>query len=582
MALTIEQLAAALRIGTGESEVLEPERTILLRLEAASRAVIDLMAPTAPAAIADEAVIRMAGYLYDRDPADGAPSVNALRSSGAMGLISPWCPRPSVPVGPAGELPVPGGLVGPVTYEDLAELVRDRIAPLVIRGHGSQLLALRADETALEFVEPTRAEGYGWTRLQDSLSGGALTISLYDGPVPTAAASPVYDFLARRTDSREIALWYSGDDGSSRPLGAVLQGAFGPAEGQDGTESLWLPFPAGLLDFPVPLAGSVRLGNAVKLTMTRDGSDVTIEATAAAAFPAGDYEVWERRLPATVDPSEFLPDGSIGLTALAAAVLARMAPALTGEGGKFLAVKSDASAVELVAAPGGTPAAGSIGLTALAAAVLARMAPALTGEGGKFLAVKSDASAVELVAAPGGTPAAGSITLDKLAAAVLARMAPALAGQGGKFLAVKSDASAVELVAAPGGGSVEFSSLAIVSTTSSKRSTITLQESAIADAPAGSLIEFLYGGAAGSRFLAGSFRWGSSSTDRYQFGPLFLSDKIGASETRRLGFSTFSGYRPQLTAQPGSGDKVKVLFDVRNLGDTQEFFNRVNLYGARL
>lgn len=93
-----------------------------------------------------------------------------------------------------------------------------------------------------------------------------------------------------------------------------------------------------------------------------------------------------------------------------------------------------------------------VGVANLAGAVLARIAPALSGEGGKYLAVKADASAVELVNAPTGTKPAGGWTLDDLATAVLARMAPALTGNGGKFLAVNSGATAVELVDKPSGG----------------------------------------------------------------------------------------------------------------------------------
>ena len=48
-----------------------------------------------------------------------------------------------------------------------------------------------------------------------------------------------------------------------------------------------------------------------------------------------------------------LGNKTVPLAALADAVLARIAPALTGNGGKFLAVKSDATAVELVDKPGG-------------------------------------------------------------------------------------------------------------------------------------------------------------------------------------------------------------------------------------
>ncbi|MCY3933443.1 MAG: hypothetical protein OXH70_17175 [Acidobacteria bacterium] len=72
--------------------------------------------------------------------------------------------------------------------------------------------------------------------------------------------------------------------------------------------------------------------------------------------------------------------------------------------------------------------------------------PTLSGQGGKFLAVKDDGTILVLVEDPHSPVAPGEIELANLAGEVLARIAPALAGQGGKLLAVKPDGSAVELI----------------------------------------------------------------------------------------------------------------------------------------
>lgn len=51
----------------------------------------ELLAPEAPDAILDEAVIRMAGYLYDQPEAHrGGGYASAWNNSGAAGLVAPW------------------------------------------------------------------------------------------------------------------------------------------------------------------------------------------------------------------------------------------------------------------------------------------------------------------------------------------------------------------------------------------------------------------------------------------------------------------------------------------------------------
>ena len=75
-------------------------------------ALVTRYAPSAPDAISDEALIRVAGWLAEA-PASGArtetigdittawsPSMTgALRSSGAMALLSPWKARRAGPIG---------------------------------------------------------------------------------------------------------------------------------------------------------------------------------------------------------------------------------------------------------------------------------------------------------------------------------------------------------------------------------------------------------------------------------------------------------------------------------------------------
>ncbi|MYA99310.1 MAG: hypothetical protein F4118_10560, partial [Acidimicrobiaceae bacterium] len=82
MAITVAELAAAIRVGTSTEETAQ-----VTRLKAVGETIIENYADAAPDAIKDEALIRLAGFLYD------APNVayaNALTGSGAASLLLPY------------------------------------------------------------------------------------------------------------------------------------------------------------------------------------------------------------------------------------------------------------------------------------------------------------------------------------------------------------------------------------------------------------------------------------------------------------------------------------------------------------
>ena len=84
MALTDQQLANAIRS--------EPDDAV--RLRPVAEAMVTKFTSNAPDAIADEAVIRVAGYLMDAPPSPSGPGHAAvLRNSGAEGLLAPWKKR---------------------------------------------------------------------------------------------------------------------------------------------------------------------------------------------------------------------------------------------------------------------------------------------------------------------------------------------------------------------------------------------------------------------------------------------------------------------------------------------------------
>ena len=91
MAVTLAQLAAALRLGDGTTEPVEPILSILTRAKAVAEATVEKNAPDAPDDVKDEAIVRVASFLYDAPPAaQGDRYAHAWRSSGAAGLVAPW------------------------------------------------------------------------------------------------------------------------------------------------------------------------------------------------------------------------------------------------------------------------------------------------------------------------------------------------------------------------------------------------------------------------------------------------------------------------------------------------------------
>ena len=91
MALTVTDLAAALRIGDGATAPEEPIHGVLVRLLEVADAFITERAADAPEAVQDEARIRFAAYLYDAPFAglrDGY--AHGWTNSGAAHLVSPW------------------------------------------------------------------------------------------------------------------------------------------------------------------------------------------------------------------------------------------------------------------------------------------------------------------------------------------------------------------------------------------------------------------------------------------------------------------------------------------------------------
>ena len=97
MAVNVSQLLVALRLGDSIEETAEATRLL-----AVAQAVVAERAPDAPDAIKDEAVIRIAAFLYDKPYYDNSSGYSTiLRNSGAGDLLLPFTVIRAVSTGEA-------------------------------------------------------------------------------------------------------------------------------------------------------------------------------------------------------------------------------------------------------------------------------------------------------------------------------------------------------------------------------------------------------------------------------------------------------------------------------------------------
>lgn len=418
MALTAQQFAAALRLIPDPNAPIPSEYAdIVARLLGVTEALVVAYAPNAPQAVADEARIRLGGYLYDRPPE--TPSAGALHNSGAQGLLAPYHAPP------AGDIDVDAS--------NLATALAQALKPFALR-EGRAVGIADMDADAMGHLLP-EGGGVGDTlQLLASANAWFATIrfAIWGGRLPQEVVATDFTNPGRFGGTAVKAIESVG-----RPHWTVRS-------------HIAIAVPQGYALEAIDVNGFNQIGAFSKQARTveieGDTYDVWLSNAAWSTRSSGEPFALSPTLhggPTWAPPgmAAALGAGAVTLANLAAAVLARMAPALAGNANKYLAVNAGADAVELVDAPegggngGGEVANGSITLAKLAAAVLARMAPDMTGLGGRYLAVNAGATAVELVAAPtggGGALADNSVTRAKLAETVryVVPAAPALAQVG--------------------------------------------------------------------------------------------------------------------------------------------------------
>ena len=141
MAITAQVLQRALRLDAPDADqAAEVARVLGVATEVARK-----YAPNAPDATADEAVIRVAGYLYDAGKADPALGVqDALRRSGAAALLAPYRVRRAGAIESAGGTTASGSTTAPsgnggLSQDEVDARIRLLVANWAEAGNTDQL-----------------------------------------------------------------------------------------------------------------------------------------------------------------------------------------------------------------------------------------------------------------------------------------------------------------------------------------------------------------------------------------------------------------------------------------------------------
>ena len=83
--ITVAELQAALRLGDTAEETAQATRLLSYATEAVTK-----HAPNAPEVVQNEAVVRLAGYMFDQPFAGGGRFTQSLRNSGAAAILLPY------------------------------------------------------------------------------------------------------------------------------------------------------------------------------------------------------------------------------------------------------------------------------------------------------------------------------------------------------------------------------------------------------------------------------------------------------------------------------------------------------------
>ena len=203
--LTVQELALALRLVANADVTVAPEIIGLLTgHHATGVALVANYAPAAPDAVQNEAVIRIASYLFDA-PLSFNRTVNVMRTSGAASMLAPFRVLRATGTPASGD-----GVSGGITAGQLIALLADTLAAganveitrqgntFVFSATGdisanddvARMLAAAAQATADAATTPDQAEALIATFARESNPSGHIPTGLV-GENPVAGTIPV-------------------------------------------------------------------------------------------------------------------------------------------------------------------------------------------------------------------------------------------------------------------------------------------------------------------------------------------------------------------------------------------------------
>ena len=187
MAVTIQQIAAELRLNDGSAAPPEPQFSILTRAHATALELVLKYAPDAPEDAQDSAVIRVVAYMYDTNPS-GSRMVdpNPMLNSGATAILDLWRRARTRRISRTGVTPGPTPPSGGLTIDQIRRLLlaenvfaEESAFTAYIGANNARIAAIRqvVDPTgiALGRVLTITADGvYGWAAIGEAQIEAAI------------------------------------------------------------------------------------------------------------------------------------------------------------------------------------------------------------------------------------------------------------------------------------------------------------------------------------------------------------------------------------------------------------------------
>ena len=231
VSVSVADLGVALRVASTGQPIDADNLGILTRLGGVGEAMVAHLAPNAPVAIKAEAVIRLAGYLYDTpESPSGIRYAQGWANSGAAALVAPWQSRRAVFAPDAvidgivdgGGVPSGGG--GGVNADEVNRLIAAYLAANPPTGPGGGLTAVVSDSslrgagTAANPLGVDNVFSAADEAKLDSLQQGLLTVEsdatlAGDGTAaaPLRVASPYTPGAFLDVRNSNPATWTAGD-----------------------------------------------------------------------------------------------------------------------------------------------------------------------------------------------------------------------------------------------------------------------------------------------------------------------------------------------------------------------------------